>query len=393
MPRRVGLLGGTFDPPHAAHLAIARAVLAADLVDEVVVVPAGDPWQKSDVTPARHRLAMAQAMFEDEPHCTVSPIEIDRAGSTYAIDTLQSLVSPDVQLRYIVGSDTWSTLNTWHRIDAVAGLCDFLVVERPGYPIADPPIVALRYTVVPTPPLDLASTDVRNDLLAGGSQPRSVPDAVWQVIVRNHLYGVRRSTLRRPLLTLGWGVLAAVAVLTSVSMLVANGVFVTRADPPAQIASGWVAIGVRAPESRGGVVTVLPVGGPTAQLQPLRTDAANDALRINDVQRLRHVVGDALQRPMAGSIILDRLAFAGLVDGVDGIDINGRRCNGIEAADYVLVDPYGRHLYVALQALLQRLPEDEQKLAGLVRSLGSALKGTAGATTVVQWLEFWQTHL
>ena len=393
MVRRVGLLGGTFDPPHAAHVKIARAVLAAGLVDDVVVVPAGDPWQKPEVTPALHRLEMTRAAFTGESHCTVSDIEVQRTGSTYAFDTLTSLTADNVQLRYIVGSDTLAALDTWHRITDVVRLCDFLVVPRPGVPIEAPPISHLQYTVVPMEPIHLSSTDVRDAVMAGGPRPDSIPDRVWSYIASHQLYGVQHSTLRRPLLTAGFTVLAAVAVLLSVFTLARSGVFDTRAETPQRIASGWVAIGVRAAQSQGGVVTVLPVGGPTAEVQPLRSGTAGDALRINDVQALRDVVGTALQRPMAGSVIFDRLAFAGLVDGVDGIDIEGRRLSGIAAADYVLEDPYGRHLYTALTALLRELPGDEPKLTGLVRSLGSAMKGTAGSSTVVQWLEFWKTHL
>lgn len=393
MVHRVGLLGGTFDPPHAAHVAIAKAVLDADLVDEVLVIPAGDPWQKPDVTAAHHRLAMTRSAFAATPHCRVSDLEVERSGSTYAFDTLTSLTAEDVQLRYIVGSDTLATVDTWHRITDVVRLCDFLVVPRPGSPVESPPISQLHFTVVPMDALDLSSTDVRDALIAGGPRPGSIPDSVWSYIVTHQLYGVQHSTLRRPLLTVGFGVLAAVAVLLSVFTLARTGVFETRADSPQRIASGWVAIGVRAPESQGGVVTVIPVGGPTAVVQPLRNDRAGNALRINDVQALQDAVGSALQRPMAGSVIFDRLAFAGLVDAVDGIDVDGTRLDGIAAADYVLADPYGRHLYIALTALLRELPTDEPKLTGLVRSLGSALKGTAGAGTVVQWLEFWQQHL
>lgn len=391
MLRRVGLLGGTFDPPHAAHVAIARAVLSADLVDEVIVIPAGDPWQKSDVTAAAHRLAMTRAAFINEPHCTVSELEIERSGATYAIDTVTALTSAEVELRYIIGSDTLAQLDTWHRITDVVRLCDFLVVPRPGAASDAPPISQLRYSVVPMDPIDLSSTSVRAGLEAGGPRPSTLPDDVWKYIVTHGLYGVRHSTLRRPLLTVGFSVLAAVAVLWSVFVLASSGVFATRT--PQQLASGWVAVGVRAPESQGGVVTVLPVGGPTAEVQPLRDAAAADALRINDVDALQQAVGSALQRPMAGSMIFDRLGFAGLVDGVDGIDVGAQHLNGIAAADYVLADPYGRHLYAALDALLRELPGDESKLNGLVRSLGSALKGTSGASTLVQWLEFWKQHL
>lgn len=393
MPHRIGILGGTFDPPHDAHVRIARAVFDADLVDEVIVVPAGDPWQKPDVTDAAHRLAMTRLAFADVAGCSVSDIEVERAGATYAIDTLTALGAPDVELRYIVGSDTLARLDTWHRIDDVADRCDFLVVPRPGADVGAPPIPNLVWTQVPMEPVELASTDIRDSLAAGGPRPRQLSDPVWNYIVANRLYGVVHSTLRRPLLTAGFTLLAAVAVLLSVFTLAANGVFFTRTTTEPALASGWVAIGVRAPESAGGVVTALPIGGARVDLQPLQLPAATDALRLNDVGGLADAVGSALQRPMTGALIFDRLAFAGLVDGVDGIDVANGHLDGIAAADYVLRDDSGVHLYAALHALLAELPTNEQKLTGLVRSLGSALKSTDGAATVVRWLEFWQSRL
>ena len=223
---------------------------------------------------------MTRAAFTGESHCTVSDIEVQRTGSTYAFDTLTSLTADNVQLRYIVGSDTLAALDTWHRITDVVRLCDFLVVPRPGVPIEAPPISHLQYTVVPMEPIHLSSTDVRDALMAGGPRPDSIPDRVWSYIASHQLYGVQHSTLRRPLLTAGFTVLAAVAVLLSVFTLARSGVFDTRAETPQRIASGWVAIGVRAAQSQGGVVTVLPVGGPTAEVQPLRSGTHGELVNV-----------------------------------------------------------------------------------------------------------------
>lgn len=391
MPRRIGLLGGTFDPPHSAHVQIARAVLAAGLVDEVLVIPAGDPWQKSDVTPAADRLRMTELAFANEPQCTVSDVEISRSGATYALDTLTALSTDDVQLRYIVGSDTFASLDTWHRITDVARLCDFLVVPRPNSEVTPPPISQISYTTVPMTPIDLSSTEIRDGLLAGGPRPRTVSNAVWSYIVERQLYGVRHSTLRKPLLLVGLALLAAIGVLVSGVTLATTGVFVTRSETVETVSSGWVAIGVRAPESQGGVITALPVGGPNVDLQLLNIAEADRALITNNPNSLRDSVGTALQRPMAGAIIFDRLAFAGLVDAVDGIMTDAGRLNGIAAADYVLANP--ENLDNALTALLNTLPNEPDKLDALIRSLGSAMKATTGATGVVQWLEFWQRGL
>lgn len=220
------------------------------------------------------------------------------------------------------------------------------------------------------------------------------------------------STLRRPLITLGVTVISALAVLLSVFTLIQRGTFLTdtTVDAPA---SGWVAVGVRAPEAAGGVVTTLNVGGPTLSVQPLRIDAATDALSINDAEGLNDAIATALQRPMAGAIIFDRLAFAGLVDAVDGVDVNLNHAlsvhrvdgtvdvfepgmqtlDGIAAATYALSDPTGVRLHACVNALLAELPRDHDKLTGLVKSLGAAMRATTSAATVVSWLEFWESRL
>lgn len=220
------------------------------------------------------------------------------------------------------------------------------------------------------------------------------------------------STLRRPLITLGVMVMSLLVVLLSMFTLIKRGTFLTDVTEEGP-ASGWVAIGVRAPESAGGVVTVLSVGGPSLSVQPLRIDAATDAMSINDAEGLNSAIATALQRPMAGSIIFDRLAFAGLVDAVNGIDVTlnhaltvhrvdgsvdvfepGKQTlDGIAASTYALSDPTGVRLHTCINALLQELPTDHDRLTGLVRSLGAAMRATTSAATVVSWLEFWESRL
>jgi len=220
------------------------------------------------------------------------------------------------------------------------------------------------------------------------------------------------STLRRPLITLGVTLISALVVLLSSFTLFQRGTFLSdTADP--NLASGWVAVGVRAPEGAGGVVTVLAVGGPTFSVQPLRIDAATEALGINDAEGLNSAIAHALQRPMAGSIIFDRLAFAGLVDAVDGIRVHldhaltvhrvdgtvdvfepgTQTLDGIAAATFALSDPTGVRLHACVNALLRELPNDHDRLSGLVKSLGAAMRATTSAATVVEWLEFWESRL
>ena len=208
------------------------------------------------------------------------------------------------------------------------------------------------------------------------------------------------STLRRPLMTAGIAVIAALVVLLSGYTLLARGTF-TSTRVTETLSSGWVALGVRAPESAGGVVTVLPVGGPALSVQPVRLAAAADALSVNDPHGLSQAVGDGLERPMAGAVILDRYALAGLVDAVGGIDLEAGstgtvaavHLDGVAAAAYVLRDPTGQRLFQSVDALLRVLPDDHNQLLGIVKSLGMSMRATVSAATVVQWLEFWQSRL
>lgn len=187
--RRIGLLGGTFDPPHTGHVGMARAALKAGLVDEVLVIPAGDPWQKATYANADDRLTMARLAFQDEPYCIVHDIETRRSGPTYAIDTLEIMASPDLEMHYVIGSDTLAQLPTWRRIDDVAKLCTFLVVRRPGTTVTPPEIPGLRVEVVPSSSMLEASRDIRAELAGATARPGGLPDEVWEYIVRHRLYG------------------------------------------------------------------------------------------------------------------------------------------------------------------------------------------------------------
>ncbi len=220
------------------------------------------------------------------------------------------------------------------------------------------------------------------------------------------------SRLRRPLLTLGVITILTLIVSLSAFTLLARGTF-TNLRITDTLASGWVAVGVRAPEGQGGVVTALPVGGPTLKVQSIRFDGATVALSNNDANALSQAVATAMRRPMAGAVILDRLAFAGLVDAVNGINVSLnhaivvhrvdgsldvfepglRHLDGIAASTFVLSDPRGLRLNAALKALLLELPRDHNKLTGLVRSLGMSEQATVSEATVVRWLEFWESRL
>lgn len=179
MTGRLGLFGGTFDPPHLGHQAALRAVWATGLLDRIVVTVAGDPYLKSaesHLTPAEIRLAMAHAAFDGMPGVEVSDIEVRRSGPTYTIDTVEELRSSVRSMTLIVGADVLAQLPRWHRAAELATLVDVLVLPRDGGDTGLPP--GWRGATVSMDPVDVSSTDVRRRL-ENGENPRDlVPAAI-----------------------------------------------------------------------------------------------------------------------------------------------------------------------------------------------------------------------
>ena len=136
MGRRIGLFGGTFDPPHMGHLAAALAAKEALGLDEVLFVVANDPWQKSGqrpITEARHRLARTELLVEDADGIEASDAEILRGGESYMIDTVSDMRQRGHEITLIVGADVADGLETWERSDQLRQLVRVAVVDRPGY--------------------------------------------------------------------------------------------------------------------------------------------------------------------------------------------------------------------------------------------------------------------
>jgi len=193
--RRVGVMGGTFDPIHHGHLVAASEVQAWFDLDEVVFVPTGDPWQKSDrvVSPAEHRYLMTVVATASNPRFTVSRVDIDRDGPTYTIDTLRDLHAerPDDDLYFITGADALADIFTWRSPDELFALAQFVGVTRPGHEM-DPEtlgaIPADRVTMVEIPALAISSTDCRERTRRGEPVWYLVPDGVVQYIVKHGLY-------------------------------------------------------------------------------------------------------------------------------------------------------------------------------------------------------------
>ena len=196
MTRRVALFGGTFDPPHVGHLVVASEVRWAAGVDEIRLVVANDPWQKSgqrEVTPAVDRLAMVAAAVADHPGLVADDEEIRRGGITYTVDTVEALLAaePHTEVALVLGADAVAGLGSWHRADELAEMVTIVAVARPGHPTPAAP-AGWRSSVVDVPAVDVSSTDVRARCARGAPIDFLVTDPVRSVIAERGLYGVRR---------------------------------------------------------------------------------------------------------------------------------------------------------------------------------------------------------
>lgn len=188
--RRVGLFGGTFDPPHVAHVVLAAAAIDQLALDLLVVTVAGVPWQKvgsRDISTGDERLRMAQAAFEIVDQVEVSDIELRRTGNSYTIDTLLELDDDDTDLTLLLGSDAASGLDTWDRYEEIAALASIAVFPRRGYENAVPPD-GFTWEMLSLPGLEISSTNIRERVRTGKPIVGLVPPAVQDIIEQEHLF-------------------------------------------------------------------------------------------------------------------------------------------------------------------------------------------------------------
>jgi len=198
---RIGLMGGSFNPIHLAHVALVRAALVGGYVDEVLILPTGNPPHKKEgLVDKEYRYQMACLAVDGEAGMQVSRAEIDRAGTIYSVDTLTILREqmPGNELYFIIGEDTLFQLHTWRRIDDVITLCAFLVCLRPGEDDAKARQEAQKWqemgakiAFMPAPQMEISSTGVREALAQGGSVTDMLPLAVEQYIRARALYGAK----------------------------------------------------------------------------------------------------------------------------------------------------------------------------------------------------------
>lgn len=200
MKRKIGIMGGTFDPIHIGHLVTAEAVRIEYSLEKVLFIPTANPPHKQhfQVETALHRYMMAVMSTYSNPHFYVSPIELERAGLSYTIDTLLELIEQygdNTEFYFIIGADAVQELPTWKDIDRLLDICHFVAATRPGcvYTVED--IVKHfgmkgnnRIHRLPTPELDISSTDIRERVKQGRSIKYIVPESVEKYISKEGLY-------------------------------------------------------------------------------------------------------------------------------------------------------------------------------------------------------------
>ena len=192
MTERIGLFGGSFDPVHNAHRALATTALAELQLDRVLWIPAGQPWQKSrPMTAAVHREAMVSLAIAGEPRFELETCELHRGGLTYTLDTVKELQArwPGAQLVLLIGQDQYSRLHTWAGWQELLQRVTLAVANRPG-PLPAVPDEVLRqpHQVVPLPMLDVSATDIRQRVARGEGIAHLVPPEVARYIDQQGLY-------------------------------------------------------------------------------------------------------------------------------------------------------------------------------------------------------------
>jgi nicotinate-nucleotide adenylyltransferase len=202
-PRRIGIMGGTFDPIHHGHLVAASEVADLFALDEVVFVPTGQPWQKdaSEVASAEDRYLMTVIATASNPRFAVSRVDIDRGGPTYTVDTLNEMAEmygPDAQLFFITGADALERILSWKDSDRIFKLAHFVGVTRPGYVLSDDHLPDDAVSLVEVPAMAISSTACRDRVARGHPVWYLVPDGVVQYIAKRHLYRKDSKTHQEP---------------------------------------------------------------------------------------------------------------------------------------------------------------------------------------------------
>jgi nicotinate-nucleotide adenylyltransferase len=196
----VGILGGTFDPVHSGHLILAEVAREQLNLNEVLFIPAGQPWLKVErtITPAKHRLQMLRLALDDTPYFRTSEMEIKRSGPTYTIDTINALkkrLSDEDELFFILGQDNLMQVPQWHDAPELIKRCYLVAAPRPGGKKpdlkaleAEIPGIRQRVMLMKEPLVDISATDIRERVARGLSVRHLVPEPVNRYIKEHRLY-------------------------------------------------------------------------------------------------------------------------------------------------------------------------------------------------------------
>jgi nicotinate-nucleotide adenylyltransferase len=189
----IGLLGGSFDPVHRAHIALALAALDTLALDHVELLPAAQPWQRSTLNASpEHRLRMLELACRDEPRLQVNPLELERAGPTYTLDTLRALPQGP-RYTWIMGADQLVNFCTWHDWREIIRLVRLAVAQRPGTPLTTPPALATALPagalqLIPFTARNISATSIRRSLAAGRPANDMLDPRVLDYIHVHQLY-------------------------------------------------------------------------------------------------------------------------------------------------------------------------------------------------------------
>ncbi|MGQ0679469.1 MAG: nicotinate-nucleotide adenylyltransferase [Actinomycetota bacterium] len=190
--RRIGIMGGTFDPIHNGHLVCAQEAGHQFDIDEVIFLPAGSPWQKSNVTPAEDRYLMTMLATASNEHFSVSRLEIDRLGPSYTVDSLEAfrLFYPQASLFFITGADAVAEILTWKDPEELLSRAHFIAASRPEFepPDLEHEPIRGRVSLMHIPALAISSTDIRNRVSRGEPIRYLVPREVADFVAQRQLY-------------------------------------------------------------------------------------------------------------------------------------------------------------------------------------------------------------
>lgn len=196
--RRIGVLGGTFDPIHRGHLVAADEAARRLRLDEVVFAPSGESWHKSTTAAARSadRLAMVQAAIADDPRFRATTVDIDRGGPTFTVDTLTDLQAEDARAHpqdpaewvFIAGADALAGFASWRDPEGILERAEVVAVTRPGHAMRIPEPFDQHVTRIEIPALDVSSSEIRRRVAAGESIDDLVPAGVAAIIAERGLY-------------------------------------------------------------------------------------------------------------------------------------------------------------------------------------------------------------